>query len=137
MRAGSGILSAMFFRHSKLALCLWIFAIALMAMRISGAHVHLCADGQEEAASVHLLDASPHHGDDEAADGHQDRDVNISDAALFKKSFTGGDLMPLVFALILLLVLPHVRAFIPRASTVALPLGPRLHFTPPLRGPPL
>lgn len=125
------------FRHSKLALCLWIFAIALVAMRMSGAHMHLCPDGREAAASVHLVDTAPHHADDEAADDHQDRDVDLSDAAIFKKSDTSGDLMPLVFALILLLVLPRVRAFIPTARTVALPLGPRLYFTPPLRGPPL
>lgn len=124
-------------RHSKLALCLWIFAIALVAMRMSGAHVHLCADGQEAAASVHFLDTSPHHAADEAAGDHQDRDVDISSAAIFKKSDTGGDLMPLLFALIILLVLPRVKTFIYPAITVALPVGPRLYFTPPLRGPPL
>jgi hypothetical protein len=124
-------------RHSKLALCLWVFAIAFMAMRMSGAHVHLCSDGQEAAASVHLVDSAPHHAGDEDGAGHEDRDLKITDAAIFKKNNAGGDLMPLVFALILLLVLPRVRAFIPAVSTVLLPQGPRLYFTPPLRGPPL
>lgn len=124
-------------RHSKLALGLWIFAIAFMAMRMSGAHVHLCGDGQEAAASVHFIDSSPHHPEEEDAADHQDRDLKLSDAAIFKKNDTGGDLMPLVLALILLLVLPRIRALIPPASAVLLPLSPRLYFTPPLRGPPL
>lgn len=136
IRSSSGMLLDMF-RHSKLALCLWVLAIALMAVRISGAHVHLCSDGQEAAASLHLLDSAPHHAGDEDIADHQDRDLKISDAAIFKKNDTGSDLMPLLVSLIFLLVLPHIRVFIPAASSILLPTGPRLYFTPPMRGPPL
>lgn len=124
-------------RHSKLALCLWILAIALTAMRMSGAHLHLCSDGQEAAAAVHLVDASPHHAEDEAAGEHDDRDLSISSAAIFKKSDTGADLVALAFTLILLLIFPRPRAFVPAARVAEPPHRLVPYFTPPLRGPPL
>lgn len=133
----SGILPLMF-RRSKLAMGLWILAIALVAMRMSGVHVHLCSDGQEAPVSVHLLDGSLHHGTgtSEGAEQHEDKDVNVFGAALFKKSDVGGDLLPGAFIFILLLLLPHARSFFPILRASALPVGPTAYFTPPLRGPP-
>jgi hypothetical protein len=124
-------------RRSKLALCLWICAIALVAMRMSGIHLHLCEDGQEAAVAVHLLDGSLHHVETDADVDHEDRDLNIFGAAIFKKDNGSADLLPLLGALFLLFVLPRARLFVPPARAIALPLGPELHFTPPLRGPPL
>lgn len=134
--AASDILFLML-RRSKPALCLWMLAIALVAMRMSGIHLHLCTDGQEAAASVHLLDGSIHHAGDDADEGHQDRDLSIFGAAIFKKYDAAGDVIPLLGVLFLLFVLPRVRSSISFARITELPPGPRLYFTPPLRGPPL
>lgn len=138
--APSGILAIMF-RRSKLALGLWILAIALVAVRISGVHLHLCSDGQEAPVSVHILDAPGHHGDavQHGIDDHEDRDIDVSlsGAALFKKSDVGADLVPLIAFFILLVLLPRVATFLPRSSAPALPFGHSAYFRPPLRGPPL
>lgn len=126
------------FRRSKLAMGLWILAIALVAMRMSGIHVHLCSDGQEAPVAVHLLDGSLHHGNEssEGAEEHEDQDVNIFGAAHFKKNDVGGDLLPLAFFFVLLLLFPYARSLVPSITASALPTGPIAYFIPPLRGPP-
>lgn len=141
VRENIGILQAysrFMFRRSRLAMGLWILAIVLVAMRMSGIHVHLCSDGQEAPVAVHLLDGSLHHETEtsEGAEEHQDQDVDVFGAALFKKSDAGGDLLPLAFIFVLLLLLPHARYFFPILRASALPVGPTAYFTPPLRGPP-
>lgn len=128
------------FRRSKLALGLWILAIALVAVRTGGVHLHLCADGQEAPVSVHILDAPGHDGDavQHSTDDHEDRDIDVSlSGAFFKKSDVGADIVPLVGLFILLVLLPRVVTFLPRQSAPALPIGPLAYFRPPLRGPPL
>ena len=128
------------FRRSKLAMCLWILAIALVAVRISGVHLHLCPDGQEAPVSVHIFDAPGHHEDGPAqgTDGHEDRDIDVSlsGAALFKKSDVGAAIVPVVTFFVLLVLLPRVATFLPWPSAPALPIGPSAYFRPPLRGPP-
>lgn len=116
---------------------LLVCAMLVMA-QISGTHLHLCFDGQEPAASVHLTedgDADLHIG---ASATHFDMDVSLVGNALVKKLIPGFDLTPMLLTSILLfgaLVqmcrdMPGWREDAPASATA-------FDLRPPLRGPPL
>jgi hypothetical protein len=114
---------------------LWVLALALLAVRVDSAHWHLCLDGQEPRASLHVADASVHHtGSDDAAD-HNDQDVDAGTAAIFKH---GDSVDSWVVATAWSLV-SHLSTFadeppLPAVITSALAFIP--HLRPPSRGPP-
>lgn len=120
--------------RSRTATCLWILAIALLALRMGGEHLHLCLDGGEAAASVHAFDVAEHG---EAMTSHNDRNLDISGVALLKKSDAGEILAPLLGVLVLLFLVPSARFLLPRPVPVLAPMARRAYFQPPLRGPPL
>lgn len=68
----------------------WALVLAAWAVLFSGltsahAHVHLCLDGQEPPAAVHLADGFNHHHDHQAQTGdHEDVDLDLSNQALAK-----------------------------------------------------
>jgi hypothetical protein len=114
-----------------------LFAIAFLAMRTAGAHAHLCFDGNEPPASVHVGDFDTHHQSDNQGPKHSDRDVNLIGDTLAKKSDNDGafDLPVLVRAALAIpapikTTLPRLRSL--PAGTVSVP-----HMRPPLRAPPL
>ena len=126
------------FRRSTIGNALWIAAIAVLAVRVSGAHLHLCEDGREQPVAVHMLDApGQHHGDEAEAD-HKDRDLDISGPALLKKA---GDFDDLTLAAVLTFAwvsLEPVAARIePLVTSHPLPTASLFLLRPPLRGPPL
>ena len=113
---------------------LLLVAVALLLTRIGGAHLHLCFDGREAPATMHLEDAGLHHTSPGAGQTHQDLDITAAGGVLSKLNL---DLLAVVFAVFffgpLLLV---ARKLVPATR---LPYySPLLHFIrPPLRGPPL
>jgi len=119
---------------------LWLVSFALLAARVSDAHVHLCFDGQEPRSSLHVSQHEPIcHTSDERRGDHQDQDVDIDAASplLVKKDFQGDGVAPIAPAEISLLLLPPDRGARPA-------LGEHRHqtqhphsFLPPLRGPPV
>ncbi|HEY4366987.1 MAG TPA: hypothetical protein VGN07_07095 [Steroidobacteraceae bacterium] len=123
-------------RHSRIATALWILAIALLAVRMGGEHLHLCLDGGEAAAAVHVFDVSE-HSDSLDSGAHNDRNLDLSGTALLKKVDAGGALIPLLGLLVFLFLLPRVKIFLSRPQASAVPLAPVAYFIPPLRGPPL
>ena len=126
-------------RHSFLARTLWLLAIVALAVRVGDAHLHLCADGQEQRMSLHVADAPGQHHADEANAPHDDQDIEISAPTLFKKSVGADDDFPqaLLVALLLILVLPVARRLLPAGDVDGLFFGAPFFLRPPLRGPPL
>jgi hypothetical protein len=128
-----------------------VVCVAMVAMRLTGAHLHYCFDGREPPVTLHAdghtqADSHAHHldvlatadGSDQAGVMHDDLDVSVSDGALVKKAASLFDPFFWIAASVLLCLLaPLVRV---RISTVehSLPIGPhRAHLRPPLRGPPV
>ena len=123
-----------FGRKSRFALAL--LCAFMVAMRVAGAHLHLCLDGTEPPVSLHVADTGSHHAE-EPGESHVDRDVTISGDYVAKKSSFGLDLAMLAAILFMLLLLPMRRGATRQAHTAPLlPLPARLHLRPPLRGPP-
>src|ERR1700748_2865001 len=66
--------------------CLTVLCIAILAMHVSGAHLHLCFDGGDPPASVHLTaDVDGQVADKNAGKPHHDSDVSLSGEAVAKK----------------------------------------------------
>jgi hypothetical protein len=109
-----------------LALIIWLIA------SWSGAHGHLCFDGQEPPLSVHMdmLGEHPEHAD---TDKHIDADVDLGQIALAK--LVKIDL-PVLIAVTLLFVLLFKR-FTFVITQYSRPYSSRITgLRPPLRAPP-
>jgi hypothetical protein len=128
-------------QRSRLVLAL--LCAAFVALRVAGAHLHLCFDGSEPPVSLHVADAGAHHAADddhahvaEPVSGHVDRDVVMNGDFVAKKP-AGDLLLPfliLAFALALYTLAPRLGPIPDYRSPVPLPSRARLR--PPLRGPP-
>ena len=130
-------------------LMLWAVALAVLTVRASDTHMHLCFDGQQSPASVHVADASVHGDDDHDADGHHtddhhtgdhkaDKDLDPFVGLLLKSAGTDPDVALPASVVALVLVLPPPRDAAPVPSDpVPLATGPAFHLRPPLRGPPV
>ncbi len=111
-------------------------AVAIAALIIwliagwSGAHGHLCFDGQEPPVSIHLdtLSEHPEHATDE-----QHVDVDLSHPLLAK--LTKIDL-PLLLAAALLLAVLFEKTFHIVSKYSHTDFSPRAGLRPPLRAPP-
>ena len=122
----------------------WLLALAcltLLFMQMGGAHLHLCFDGNEPPASVHLTDGdhhADHHGGHHATgEVHSDLDVPLANDVLTKPAKLSLDLPLLLLTLLWLGVLGTIRQDErPRDPPQTFATSPQLHL-PPLRGPPL
>lgn len=131
-----GILPTMRPRSVFKQSCYWAFALLLFAVRSADAHVHLCLDGQEPPASVHVADGGVHHGGSGELQAHNDRDVKYALEGVFKKGESGDDLL-LLSAIWSLAGLLAPSTAEPPQYTASLPaFATRSHLRPPLRGPP-
>ena len=117
----------------------WCFlALMLVIVRIAGAHAHLCADGKEPPASIHLGNCGIHPCDGDRSSGHSgDKNVQLGADVVLKKA------SPLEH--------PWIPAFVafdfdfpaPVSNKIVFnePLTIRVeaaaHLRPPLRGPPV
>ena len=128
-------------RRFPTARYLVLLAIALLLVRVGEAHLHLCLDGLDRAAVMHVDDAPTHDGALTAIDGHNDLDVDLSSLP-WLKSATADDAALAVLglfafdALLLALLLPALKTPI-RRTLLRLPFpDPVFDLRPPLRGPP-
>ena len=120
----------------KTRVVLALVCAALVALRIAGAHLHLCFDGSEPPVALRVGESGGHHGEELAGFTHSDRDIKVGDDFLSKKPGATMDLGALCSFLALLLFviqlgtsLPVYR--LPRPARRAL-----THGLPPPRGPP-
>ncbi len=115
-------------------LCLAL--LAMLVVRLGEMHLHLCFDGQEPAATVHVGDSPAHDNDTHADASHSDQDVELLSTAVIKKA--GTDTLDLLFVcLALLLLLPTLRHAVPLPAYRFLAPPKPAYLLPPLRGPPL
>lgn len=114
---------------------LTLICAALLFARLGGAHVHLCLDGNEPPASLHVTD-SGHHADHHDGRAHDDRDVWLVGDALTKPGKWGLDL-PLLLAALWLVTVLFARLRITAADPPQRAASPPRFCRPLLRGPPL
>ena len=119
-------------------LLLWTVVFAVLAVRLADTHLHLCFDGQEAPATVHLADASVHHDlehDDESA--HADQDVDPFIGTVVKSNDKTQPLFAFIVGTLLTLdLLPPDHGVPPLDRDTPLATDPPFYLRPPLRGPP-
>jgi hypothetical protein len=98
------------------------------------AHLHLCFDGQEPPAAVHLADGDAHEHRHETDGTHDDVDVDIA-GQVIAKSFK-HDLAILPPVMLVGIGAVPTRSYAPPSRTAPRPPPPPLYYRPPLRGPP-
>ncbi len=109
----------------------------LLVVRVGGAHLHLCFDGGEPPASLHLMDHGLHHGAPGMDAGHQDADMAVAGEVLVKLAELDLDLPVLLLAALLVWsVLQAPRQPVPGYRNPFAFYAART-LRPPLRGPPL
>lgn len=127
--------SGMWRRLQSNRFLLWTLVLAVLVVRASDAHLHLCFDGLEAPTSVHVADASLHHDDHHEEDGHADKDVDPLVGALVKSVDSDVHFPALMSASILIPLNASAasRAVVRRQAT---PAASPFELRPPLRGPP-
>jgi hypothetical protein len=125
-------------RRSLLRVWIALISLAVMAMPISGAHLHLCFDGSEAPATFHPLEDGSAHDDPGASGAHNDKDVSLQGFALAKKH-EGVHNLPAALTVAALIIRMPVMAPVPIFNTdVATPVPLRVtRILPPLRAPPV
>lgn len=118
---------------------LWTVVLAVLAVRASDTHLHLCFDGQEPPASVHLADGSVHHDEDHGGDDatHADKDINPFIGTIVKSDDDAQPLLAFIVGTLLsfdLIPLDHAVPAFAREHPLA--SDPPFYLRPPLRGPP-
>lgn len=125
----------MFLRCLPRPWLLTLACVALLFARLGGAHVHLCLDGSEPPASLHVTD-SGHHADHHDGQAHDDRDVWLVGDALTKSGKWSLDL-PLLLAALWLVAVLFARLRITATDPPRRAASPPRFCRPLLRGPPL
>jgi hypothetical protein len=120
--------------HS-LRLCVWIIALAMFGVRLGGIHLHLCLDGQEPPASLHIEHEEGHADYHHSEGSHQDQDVDLLAQGVSKKA--DPDKLDLfVGAFSVAAILSVQQQISPERLTSIQPTGPPRFVLPPLRAPP-
>jgi hypothetical protein len=112
------------------------FVVAFLMARLTGAHLHLCFDGSEPPAQLHVSDDAEihHHADDPQS--HDDLDVDVLDDVLAKVAKHDSTAVALVvWCLTLLLVAVVLQPA--RSAIWPPPLRPPRFLRPLLRAPPV
>lgn len=100
----------------------------------SGAHGHMCFDGQEPPMTVHMHNTGDHTDHHDISEQHVDADVDLSQPLLTK--LTKIDLPLLIAAAILLAILFEKLSIVVCRYSLTYASRPT-GFLPPLRAPPV
>lgn len=125
------MLRSVFFKR----LCVGLLCVAVFAMRMGGAHLHLCLDGRVPQATVQVADTgSPPGGLHKL---HHDVDISLVGEGFAKKSFDSAPDLPVLVAAVLVLFILRdpTRLLIRREWSFPVRSNPFLRL-PPARGPP-
>lgn len=122
-------------RRKPMLLC--VFAWMLVILRVADAHAHLCFDGKEPPATIHVADLGSHPCETDPVTDHSgDKDIQPAAEVLLKKASFDEFWLPSV-------AIPAAAIVLQSYDEVALPgsqlahAGPVVFFRPPLRGPPV
>ena len=115
-----------------------LFTIAFLVARVTGAHLHLCLDGSEPLAQLHVSDAAEvdHHHDSGVNQAHEDVDVDALGNVVAKAAKVD---LPLAALFAWAFVLYFVVALLqPVWAAIKVPPRPPPRFLRPLlRAPPV
>jgi hypothetical protein len=127
-----------FARTNRRTSIVLILCSILLLLRIGGVHLHLCFDGQEPPATLHLLDGGSEHMLDDADPlPHKDGNLDEASASIVKSLLATFDL-PLLLLTVLVAWLRASQPAFPAPQRGDRPLRRSPSFLlPPLRGPPL
>ena len=115
-----------------------LLAIAVFAMPVSSAHLHLCFHGKDAPASFHATEDGADHGRTGADRIHHDVDVSLDGQGLAKKLDGVLDLSASIAAAFILFRAPAVATpVIPHERDSRLIPDPAFCTLPPLRAPPV
>ena len=108
----------------------------LLLAQFSGAHLHLCFDGQEPPIQLHLLDANEGHDETEFSRPHSDEEIVLNGDSSTRNDSLQIDLPPTISGT-LAAGLSRVTALAATLSFDAiLPCAAHRELLPPPRGPP-
>lgn len=113
-----------------------LLCVALLVVRVSGTHLHLCFDGAGPFASVHTLNCNAAVADPEPAVAHHEDDVSLIGDSLSGSGKIGLELPTLLtIAFVLCAAVQPPRQSEP-AYRSALAASTRRFLLPPPRAPP-
>jgi hypothetical protein len=115
-----------------------LFALCtlLLCAQVTGAHLHLCFDGQEPPVQLHLLDTGEIHHDTGFSLPHSDEDIALSDGSSARAKPLHFDLPPALVAAITFDLRPAMAFATARRPALASHPAVRIELPPPARGPP-
>lgn len=117
------------------ALLLTLICVAVVFVRLGGAHLHLCFDGGEPPVSLQFTDVE-HHAEHHVGDVHDDFDLSLAGDMIAKSKASSFDLPLLLLAALLLPLLPTAGVSVPARRPPRRPIPRPPFLRPPLRGPP-
>lgn len=105
-------------------------------VRMADAHAHICADGKEPAASVHLGDGGVHPCETDPGAGHTgDKDVQFAKDVVAKKASVDDLGLPPAFPVVVHFLANPFGEPLAGVAAIEVVRAP-FWFLPPLRGPP-
>ena len=104
----------------------------LLVVRVAGTHVHLCFDGQEPGASIHLVDAFDPMQFAAVEPAHDDTNIDLGSIGVAKLDLLA---LALIVSIVLWQAATRVGRRVPHRS-LRVHASSIFHRVPPPRGPP-
>ena len=123
-------------RHHLNSWLLTLLCVTLLVVRVNGAHLHLCFDGAEPFASVHMLDSNAAEADPGPAIAHHEDDVSLIGDFLGKSGNVGLELPTLLTIVFVLWAAIQPSRQSEPGYRLALAASNRRFLLPPPRAPP-
>ena len=116
-----------------------VLCLAVLFVRFSEGHLHLCLDGSEPPASYHLFEDGGHTdtAQPDASASHRDVDIAMTGDYYYKSFKQAGELPAILFAMLLAWAIPRARRGFTALRSLVLVLPATRLLQPPLRGPPV
>jgi len=124
-------------RSARNPLLYCLFATMFLIVRTADAHAHLCFDGKEPPASVHVADGEVHPCESGSSSGHSgDKDIRLTPDVFLKKASADDVRSSCSVRFEATFVAEQLGEPIRAIAQIDGAPTPRF-FRPPLRGPPV
>ncbi len=107
----------------------------LLSAQLTGAHLHLCFDGQEPPVQLHVLETDEGHHASGLSQPHTDEDVALNDTSTRDKPVQ-FDLPPAAVGAFVHYTAPITTLVAGVRRNDPVPVTARDELLPPMRGPP-
>ena len=114
-----------------------VLCLALVIVRVGGAHLHLCFDGTEPPVSYHAFEDGSAHELPGFDVTHQDADIALTSDMHSRLGTAFNDLPVLLSIAVMVWLLPRLRRTFVALRSVRIAHDSPSLLLPPLRGPPL